>query len=202
MNPGRVWAAFFDAAMAPLERAGLAGARAEVVSQAHGDVLELGAGSGLNLPYYRSDRVRGLTLTDYENRGDVLKDRADLRRGDLADRVRTATVDAAEIPYPNAHFDTVVATLVFCSVGCQPCGLDEVKRVLKPGGSYLFLEHVRPPNRAAARLFELANPAWGAVAGGCNLTRRTFTAIEQRFLVSWSRGGGRGVFVWGSARKP
>jgi SAM-dependent methyltransferase len=104
-------------------------------------------------------------------------------------------------PFPDGAFDTVVATLLFCSVECPPCGLDEIARVLAPGGRYLFLEHVRPEHPRLARFFDSINPLWNGVSRGCNLNRDTIREMEiAGFTLARKRQDRNGVFVWGEAR--
>jgi SAM-dependent methyltransferase len=108
---------------------------------------------------------------------------------------------AEVLPYPDDSFDTVVATLLFCSVDCPPCGFDEIARVLRPGGRYLFLEHVRPEPAGMARLFDVINPLWNGFSRGCNLNRDTVAAIRRGGLtIDQLHRDRNGVFVWGVAR--
>lgn len=190
--------------MAPLERRHLRTIRRTLLSAASGSVLEIGAGSGVNLPYYRMDRIAHLTLSDIEERGEVYETRFGVLRarwGSSLPALTVVTLDATRLPFEDGAFDTVVATLVFCSVECAPCGFDEIRRVLKPGGRYLFLEHVRPEHPQLRRTFDLINPVWKRIAGGCNLNRETLSAIADAGFTITRRGDvGSGVFVYGEAR--
>lgn len=198
-----VAAGFFDVGMAPLERRHLRRIRRELLAEAAGSVLEIGAGSGVNLAYYRMDQISHLTLSDIEERDQVYARRfAALRRrwGDRLPELSVVTLDATRLPFDDGAFDTVVATLLFCSVECPPCGFDEIRRVLKPGGRYLFLEHVRPEHPRLQRTFDFVNPLWKRLAGGCNLNRETLSAIaEAGFTIRRRDQAGRGVFVYGEA---
>ncbi|MFW5827776.1 MAG: class I SAM-dependent methyltransferase, partial [Alkalispirochaeta sp.] len=130
----------------------------------------------------------------------VLRERVARLQPELSDRVATTRIDAQRLPFPDNSFDTVVATLVFCSVECQPCGFDEILRVLKPSGRYLFLEHVRPDHPVMATLFDAVNPVWNQVSRGCNLNRDTLVVLRQAgFQIEWNVADRNGVFTWGAA---
>jgi ubiquinone/menaquinone biosynthesis C-methylase UbiE len=165
----RLFAAIYDPFLRRTERACLAEWRAELLENATGDVLEIGAGTGANLPFYPR-AVRRLLLTEPDP--DMM---ARLRQRMRASRVgtveaRSAPVDA--LPFEDASFDTVVSTLVLCSVPDVATALAEVRRVLRPGGRLLFLEHVAADDRPA-RL----------VSGNCHLTRRTGELISEAGFV-------------------
>ena len=176
----------FDALMYPLEVVALRRKRRELIPAARGRVLEIGAGTGANLPFYRWDRVDELHLLD-----------ASLTNALRAAAVRAAApvvlheADAQSLPFADAHFDTVVFTLVFCSVADPAKGLSEARRVLRADGSLIFIEHVRPRSRGLARAVDAANPAWRAINGQCNLNRETLAAIGEAGFAS------RGVSRWG-----
>ncbi len=169
----RVFAALYDPVLRSSERNGLADLRAGLLAQAQGRTLELGAGTGLNLSHYPA-AVTALVLTEPEPP----------MAARLRERVRTAGA-AAEVveagverlPFPDASFDTVVATLVFCTVADLPASLAEVRRVLALGGRLLFLEHVRHPDAARARRQERLTPLQRRIACGCHLDRATPEAI-------------------------
>lgn len=202
MAPPDTWAIVpscaYDIAMTPLERRHLARMRAAVIAQATGDVLELGAGTGVNLAYYDPARITALTLSDRTARPDIWRSRVP---HPLLERTRCCAVDATTLPFDTASFDTVVATLLFCSVPRPDIAFNEIRRVLRPGGRYLFLEHVRPPGRWTGRLFDLAAPAWRAVAAGCNLNRRTLATMRRAQLrPSVHETAARGIFISGSAQ--
>lgn len=140
-----------------------------VTDKAHGLVLEIGAGDGVNLSYYHPDAQVIATEPDAESLELV---------GDYEDNVTLAQVSAEELPFPDATFDAVVGTLVFCTIPDAPRALHEVKRVLKPGGSLRLVEHVRAKNPIGRTLMQAANPAWHWFTGGCNMNRDTLTAVR------------------------
>ena len=195
----RISAGVYDLFMQPLENLRLGRIRRVLLGRAAGEVLEIGAGSGVNLQYYQSESITSLTVSDRSDRSLVYQRRSSLP-------FTTAIIDAQTLPFPDNSFDTLVATLVFCSVDCAPCGFDELARVLRPGGRYLFLEHVRPSRTLAAWTFDLINPVWNRISGGCNLNRDTLRAIrEAGFTVTVGDSvetGEHGVFVWGEATLP
>ena len=174
-----VFALTYDRLMAGGEAAGLAAIRAGLVSEATGDVLEVGAGTGLNLAHYPA-RVRSLTLTE--------PDAAMLRRlaRSVAVDIRPATVlraPAEDLPFDDASFDTLVSTLVLCGVDDQRRAVREMRRVLRPGGRLLFIEHVRSADATLARRQDRIN--WlSRLATGCDCNRTTLRTVEQGgFLV-------------------
>lgn len=151
--------------------------RGPLLARAYGEVLEIGAGDGANLPLYPRE-VSFLTLLDPNPF--LLRHVPVLARQLGIGHYRTLRGVAEALDFPDNHFDTVVSTHVLCSVSDQAQALAEVKRVLRPGGLFLFLEHVahRRPS-AAFRVQQLINPFWKAVGDGCHLTRDTGAAIQE-----------------------
>ena len=146
--------------------------RRELVGQARGRVLEIGAGTGSNLPHYVGEV--DLTLLEPDKRF----------RGRLEYLGHTAIRGfAEELPFPDASFDTVVCTLVMCSVRDVDAAVGEIRRVLKPQGRYLFLEHVLASEPSARRWQHRLDPAWSRLAGGCHLTREFLPSLHARFDV-------------------
>ncbi len=139
--------------------------RSEVLGPAHGEVLEIGAGSGLNLPHYRS-HVRHLTLID-PNPGMHRRLQRRMCRSPLA--VKRHVAAAEQLPFDDACFDTVVSTLTLCSVQDVMAVVGEVYRVLKPGGQFLFLEHGLSSDERVRTWQRRLNPTWGWMSGGCRL---------------------------------
>lgn len=176
---GWIIAALYDRMTATSERAGLAAQRRRLLRDARGRVLEVGAGTGINLDHY-PDGVEDLVLVEPE------RAMARKLRGRLRQLGRTAEIveaDAAALPFPDDSFDTVVCTLVLCSIVDPRRALDELRRVLRPGGSLLFLEHVRSDDLRTARLQDRVNTVWRFVANGCNCNRPTLSLIEGSLSV-------------------
>jgi SAM-dependent methyltransferase len=148
--------------------------RRELLRHARGRVLEVGAGTGFNVRHY-PDTVTELVLT--EPRGALLE-RA-RRRGEETGRpFRAVQARAEALPFEDASFDTVVSTLVLCSVANQDEALAEIRRVLKPDGTFLFIEHVRADDPKAARWQDRLERPWRVVAMGCHPNRATLDRIE------------------------
>jgi ubiquinone/menaquinone biosynthesis C-methylase UbiE len=155
--------------MAGQERAGLAEMRQELLSHAFGSVVEVEAGTGANLAHYPS-AVRKLVLVEPE---EPMARRLERRVGETSVPARVVRAPAEAIPLPDASFDVAVCTLVLCTVGDQQRGLAELRRVLKPGGRLLFLEHVRAGDLALARWQDRLHPLWVRVGHGCHCNRAT-----------------------------
>ncbi len=159
--------------------------RRELLEQAHGVVLEVGAGTGLNFALYTPEKVTRVEAVE--------PDSAMLayarNRLPLAHVPLTVTQSAAEaLPFADETFDCAVATLVFCSVGDPLRSLAEIRRVLKPGGLLLLLEHVRSTNRFAARLQDLLVPLTTRLIGNCHWNRDTSQAVQAAgFQIQASR---------------
>ena len=169
----RLFAAVYDRLNAQAERTWLGSRRAGLIGQARGDVLEIGAGTGANLRHYRDvTRV-------------VVAEPDPAMRARLTNHLASATVpvevsdDPAErLGFLDASFDTVVATLVLCSVVDPDAALAEIRRVLRPGGRLLVLEHVRGEGRRA-RWQDRVTPLWRRVGAGCHPNRDTQAAIVR-----------------------
>jgi ubiquinone/menaquinone biosynthesis C-methylase UbiE len=149
--------------------------RGKVVPLASGDVLELGCGGAANLQFYDWSQIRSLSGIDPSAE---LLDRA---HAELADMGRTANFIAGvaeALPFASNSFDTVVTTFTLCSVQNPGAALSEAKRVLKPGGRLLFVEHGLAPDTAATTWQRRIEPAWKHIAGGCHLTRPVTSAIS------------------------
>lgn len=174
----RLFALTYDRLMAGGEKAGLGAARAELLADATGAVLEVGAGTGLNLAHYPTS-VRSLALAE--------PDRAMLRRLEhsatcTSKPVTVLRAPAEDLPCDDDTFDTVVSTLVLCSVDDQPRAMREIRRVLKPGGRLLFLEHVRSDDPGLARRQDRVN--WfNRLTTGCDCNRPTLRTLEQAGFV-------------------
>lgn len=171
-------ARIYDRFMAATEQACLARWRGELLADLRGEVLEVGAGTGANLPYY-SAAVENLVLSEPEPAMRKQLEQKLASQAHAAQQVEIAAALSHQLPYEAGRFDAVVCTLVLCSVPDVAASLAEVRRVLKPGGKFVFIEHVRDEQRAGRRLLQHAvQPAWRLIAGGCHLTRRTEQLIE------------------------
>ncbi|MGB3739244.1 MAG: class I SAM-dependent methyltransferase [Pontixanthobacter sp.] len=149
--------------------------RAQIVPLAKGNVFELGIGGGLNQPFYDRSRVTGLAGVDPAA---AMLDRADAAIRDRGWHVDLRQGVGEDIPFASAGFDTVVCTYTLCSVDAPATVLSELRRVLKPGGCLLYLEHGRAPDNAAARWQRRIEPVWKRAMGGCHLTRPVAETIR------------------------
>ena len=154
--------------------------RAKVVPRASGDILELGCGGGTNLQFYDWSQVR--TLSGVDPSPELLGRAQDalLRSGR---RANFANGIAEALPFENSSFDSVVTTFTLCSVQDPTAALSEVRRVLRPGGRLIFLEHGKAPDPAAANWQNRIEPVWKHIAGGCHLTRPVTGAISDAGFV-------------------
>ena len=154
--------------------------RAKVVPRASGDILELGCGGGTNLQFYDWSQVR--TLSGVDPSPELLGRAQDalLRSGRSAN---FANGIAEALPFESSSFDSVVTTFTLCSVQDPTAALSEVRRVLRPGGRLIFLEHGKAPDPAAANWQNRIEPVWKHIAGGCHLTRPVTGAISDAGFV-------------------
>ena len=185
------FAAFYNWMMdQPLVRRGFDPLRREVVGQAHGVVLEVGAGGGQNFPFYDPTRVVRVEAVEPDE-AMLVQARRRLTAASIPITLTRAPVEA--LPFPDAHFDSVVVTLVLCSVRDPERGLREIWRVLKPGGTLLLLEHVRAHGSIAAWVQDALVPVTTRCMGNCHWNRDTQQAVlETGFQATQVRqlGGG------------
>lgn len=166
------------------------GAQARVPLAA-GRVLELGAGGGLNLRFYRREAVAELDGLDPspEMSGQAVRAAAT-----LGVPLHMHAGVAEVLPFGDAEFDTVVCTFTLCTVRSPTAALDEVRRVLRPGGRLLFAEHGLAPDPAVARWQQRVDPLWERLAGGCHLARHAPSAMRSAgFDLTLDEGYAEGV---------
>jgi len=166
-----ILAPLYDRMSRKSEEAGMGAMRENLLAEANGRVLEIGGGTGVNLRYY--DGLDSLVVTEPEPA--MLRRLHDRVRGE-ATQAEIVHAPAEDLPFEDESFDTVVSTLVLCGVD-QERSLGEVRRVLRPGGRLLFLEHVRSDDPALARLQDRMNRL-NRFLVGCECNRATLTAIE------------------------
>jgi len=151
--------------------------RAQTLVGAKGEVLEIGFGSGLNLPHYPAE-VSRITAAD-PNPG--MGKLAQKRIKASAIPVEHHIISGEKLPFEDNSFDTVVSTWTLCSIPKVEQALGELRRVLKPGGQFLFIEHGLNPNPKVQRWQNRLNPLQKTVADGCNLNRNMRALIEPYF---------------------
>jgi ubiquinone/menaquinone biosynthesis C-methylase UbiE len=162
-----------------MDREALNRLRREVLSGARGDILEIGFGTGANLPFYPLG-VRKLTTAD-PNPG--MRARAQKRILTSPRFVDTWMVTAETLPMPDNTFDTVVSTMTLCSISDADAAIREVYRVLKPGGRLLFLEHGSSPDRNVKFCQDLLTPVSKILGDGCHLNRNIRRLLESQFAI-------------------
>jgi len=174
---------FYDKCMAATEEACLREWRRELLQQVSGDVLEIGAGTGVNIEFY-PESVSRLTVSEPDRH---MRKQLEARITEIDSRHILVSASSAEnIEANNEAFDFVVASLVCCSVNNLEAALLEIRRVLKPGGSLVFLEHVAAENGSRTRLWQnRITPFWRKLAGNCHLNRETeATMLATGFTIS------------------
>jgi SAM-dependent methyltransferase len=188
---GRLFARFYDRSLKATEENGLGEMRAALLAGARGRVIEIGAGTGVNLDLYGSE-VEDLTLIEPDpHMGARLRERLAAGVGDGAGAsdgsspggperspARLVAAPAEAIPFPDDTFDTAVATLVLCTVPEPTAAIDELARVLKPGGRLLFIEHVRSEDPDRAQWQDRFEMPWRFFADGCHCNRDTAAALR------------------------
>jgi ubiquinone/menaquinone biosynthesis C-methylase UbiE len=161
----------YDLVSRGAEKGGLGERRHELVSALEGEVLEVGAGTGLNLPHYE----RAIRVVAVEPAPSMAR-RLAKRAPEASVPVEIVSGSAEALPFPDESFDTAVVTFVFCSVEDPGVALAEVRRVLRPGGRLVLLEHVRGEGRLA-RWQDRLTPLHRKVAGNCHLNRDTRATV-------------------------
>ena len=175
-----IFAAIYDRLLAESERKGLADMRAELLRSASGRTLEIGAGTGANLELYPG-AVTELVLTEPDPHM-AKRLRASLAEQPAAAPAEVVEAGAEDLTFEDASFDTVVSTLVLCTVPDPERAVAEAKRVLRPDGRFLFIEHVRDAEGTGrARWQDRLERPWGWVAGGCHPNRDTGQLIARSF---------------------
>ena len=176
----KFFALTYDRCMTKAERAGLHAMRERLLAGASGDVIEIGAGTGLNLTCYGPE-VRSLTMTEPEP---PMLRRLQRRAHEQHPSATVLRAPAEDLPFEDDSFDVAVSTLVLCGVDDQPRALRELRRVLRPGGRLLFLEHLRSEDPDWARLQDRMN--WlNRLVVHCDCNRPTVDSVRQAgFMVT------------------
>jgi SAM-dependent methyltransferase len=182
-GPAALWerlgAALYDPFLARGERLGMTERRAALLTEARGRVLEIGAGTGLNLAHYPVT-VEELVLTE-----PVIpmaeRSRARVAESDSRRELKVVEAPAEELPFPSASFDTVVSTMVLCTVADVEAALSEIARVLTPGGRLLFIEHVHADGTRLGRWQLRMAGLWATWGQGCRCDRDLVSAISSQF---------------------
>jgi ubiquinone/menaquinone biosynthesis C-methylase UbiE len=169
-----VFAGMYDKFLAKVEAAGLSEKRAEFLKPAYGKTVELGTGTGLNLAHY-PDAVTELVLTEpYPAMVAKLEEKVRY----YPKRVQLTVAGAERLPFADASIDTVAAAMILCTVRDPGPALAEIRRVLKPGGQYLFLEHVRNSDPRVARKQDIIQKGWYWFGNECHCNRPTVDTLR------------------------
>ncbi len=150
--------------------------RAKIVPEAKGDVLEVGFGSGHNAPYYDQGAITHLYALEPSA---AMRKRALKRIAGLSFPLEWLDLPGEEIPLPDASVDTVLVTYTLCTIPDVEAALAGMRRVLKPGGKFVFLEHGLSPDEGVARWQNRLNGVWGKLAGGCHLNRDPAALVRK-----------------------
>lgn len=151
--------------------------RAAIGEKAYGHVLEIGSGTGANFPYYKN-ALRVDAVEPDEKK--ISRSRHQVKKAKAPIQIHVAK--AEKLPFNENVFDTVVATLVFCTIPEPQKALEEIQRVAKPGARIFFLEHVRMPQPIMGKAQDLMAPLWKKAFGGCHLNRDTLALIQNSKL--------------------
>ncbi|TCP28890.1 methyltransferase family protein [Scopulibacillus darangshiensis] len=164
----------YDKLMAPLEKKKLENIRRGLISKAEGHVLEIGSGTGANFPFYKN----ASHITAIEPNPNMIKEslpKINQTRVPIDIRQESAEV----LPFKENTFDTVVGTLVFCTIPNPRQALNDIRRVLKPEGKFLLFEHVRMGNTTLSSLQNILTPVWKHLCDGCHLNRDTLKFVQE-----------------------
>lgn len=142
--------------------------RKKVVPQAQGRVLEVGMGSGLNLPFYKTDQVEFVWGLEPSS---GMRQKAQRNLAQSKVKVEWLDLPGEEIPLEDNSADTIVLTFTLCTIPDWQKAMEQMRRVLKPGGKLLFAEHGKAPDAAVLKLQNTINPWWNKIAGGCHVNR-------------------------------
>ena len=202
-----LFARAFARAVGGMDRRGAAEHRRSILAGLQGSVIEIGAGAGSSFPLYPSTVTHVLALEP----DDYLRSVAREAAANAAVPVTVVDAAAEQIPAETGSADAVVASLVLCSVKDQAAVLAEIRRVLKPGGTLAYYEHVRSRRPIVAKAEDVLTPVWGRFMGGCHLNRDTLAAItaagftlqdNQRFGFAVQRLNPPLAHILGTATSP
>jgi ubiquinone/menaquinone biosynthesis C-methylase UbiE len=171
---GRIFAAGYDTFVGSMERNFMGDVRKRMLADASGRVVEIGSGTGVNLQHYPRT-IEELVCTEPEEpMAKRLRKKAE--QSDLP--VRVVHAPGEKLPFEDDSFDTAVATLVLCTVDDPARSVDELARVLRPGGRLIFIEHVRAPEPGLAKWQDRLHPLWVRFGHGCHCNRPTLDTID------------------------
>ncbi|MRG86501.1 class I SAM-dependent methyltransferase [Salinibacillus xinjiangensis] len=174
---GKWFPLVYDALILPLEKTKFKRIRTQLIAKVEGEVLEIGSGTGVNFPIYKNAHQ----VVAIEPNPEMTKHAAqNIKKSKVP--IRSITARAEQLPFEDNTFDTVVATLVFCTIPNPIKALQEIERVCKPGATIQFFEHVKMKQPFLAKLQEVCTPFWKKVCDGCHLNRDTLELVNQSNL--------------------
>ncbi len=184
----------YDIFMCPLESAFLKIMRKKLIASAEGRVLEIGAGTGANFKYYTNEKIDKVTVADKE-----MHTAAEKR---ATDKMHFIEANALSLPFPNNSFDTVVESLLLCSVDGEIDAIKEIYRVLKPGGRFIHIDHRLPDGKGLRTLFVFLAPIWRRMSKSCRIDKTYRDLIDRTgFDTIEEMTKGWGVFYGGVSIK-
>ncbi|WP_204498121.1 class I SAM-dependent methyltransferase [Aquibacillus albus] len=171
---GKGFSHFYDIAMKPLEQTKFKRIRKGLLKEAVGRVLEIGSGTGVNFTYYSN-----ALQVDAIEPNPLMMEQSLKRQRKAKIPIQTYLVSAEKLPFSDNTFDSVVATLVFCTIPDPEKALREIERVSKPGATLLLFEHVKMSHPFLGKTQEVLTPLWKKVCDGCHLNRDTLKLVER-----------------------
>lgn len=188
---GSFYATLYDGLMKPVEQMRFNQIRKNLVGKAEGRVLEIGSGTGLNFKHYRN-----VSQVDAIEPDRSMGMRSIKRAKKRNFPIHVYDAVAENLPFEDDSFDSVVGTLVFCTIPDPEKALQEIRRVCKPGAKILLFEHVRMDQQLLAKAQDLATPLWKKAFAGCHLNRDTLQLVEQAgLLVTKAQPSFRSLFL-------
>lgn len=173
---GKWFPMVYDMAMKPFERKRFKKIRTKLIDKAGGRVLEIGFGSGVNFPYYTN---KNIDQVDAIEPNPIMRELALKYISSSPIPIQTYSAVAEKLPFDDNTYDSVVATLVFCTIPDPIKALEEIQRVSKPGAEILLFEHVRMNQKGLAKMQDVLTPLWRKVCDGCHLNRDTLELLRQ-----------------------
>ena len=181
----------FNLFMLPFEKISLHKRRKELISNANGNVLEIGSGGGINFNYYNPKNINSLKILDLKFNKFILNHKLNKQMN-----IDYIIANAENLPFEDESFDTVIVTLTLCAIDNPNKALLEINRVLKQDGKLIFIEHVLPHDKFCCNLAHSLNSTWKKI-GKCNLNRDTYKNIENaNFKITNYEMFGNKVFVF------
>lgn len=171
---GKWFPTLYDTVMKPMEKRGFLDIRKNLIHKAHGIVLEIGSGTGVNFPYYINvDKITAIEPNPF------MSERSSTKIKDSHMPIEVITASAERLPFDDNTFDTVVGTLVFCTIPDPQKALSEIRRVCKPEGKLLLFEHVKVNDSLLGTFQEWLTPIWKCICDGCHLDRDSLEFVKQ-----------------------